>query len=48
MVSILQSSSKIKKNMCVGMAGILDSSRLKYFLSNELNVSIKNISRVCF
>jgi len=29
--------------MCVGMAGILDSSRMKYFLSKELNVSIKNI-----
>ena len=29
--------------MCVGMAGILDSSRLKYFLSEELNVSIKSI-----
>ena len=43
MVSILQSSSKVKKNMCVGMAGILDSSRMKYFLSKELNVSIKNI-----
>ena len=43
MVSILQSSSKVKKNMCVGMAGILDRSRLKFFLSKELNVSIKNI-----
>ena len=43
MVSILQSSSKVKKNMCVGMAGILDSSRMKYFLSKELKVSIKNI-----
>ncbi len=43
MVSILQSSSKVSKNMCVGMAGILDSSRLKFFLSKELNVSIKNI-----
>ena len=43
MVSVLQSSSKVKKNMCVGMAGILDSSRMKYFLSKELNVSIKNI-----
>ena len=43
MVSILQSSSKVKKNMCVGMAGILDSSRLKFFLSKELNISIKNI-----
>ena len=43
MVSILQSSSNVKHNMCVGMAGILDSSRMKYFLSKELNVSIKNI-----
>ncbi len=43
MVSILQSSSKVKHNMCVGMAGILDSSRMKYFLSKELNVSVKNI-----
>lgn len=43
MVSILQSSSKVNKNMCVGMAGILDSSRLKFFLSKELNISIKNI-----
>ena len=29
--------------MCVGMAGVLDSSRMKYFLSRELDVSIKNI-----
>jgi len=43
MVSVLQSSSKINPRMCVGMAGVLDSSRLKYFLSKELNVSIKNI-----
>ena len=43
MVSVLQASSKVKKNMCVGMAGILDSSRMKYFLSKELNISIKNI-----
>ena len=43
MVSILQSSSKVKHHMCVGMAGILDSSRMKYFLSKALNVSIKSI-----
>ena len=43
MVAVLQKSSKVSKNMCVGMAGILDSSRMKYFLSKELNVSIKNI-----
>ncbi len=43
MVSVLQFSSKVKKNMCVGMAGILDSSRMKYFLSKELKVSIRDI-----
>ena len=43
MVSILQLSSKVKHHMCVGMAGILDSSRMKYFLSKALNVSIKSI-----
>ena len=43
MVSVLQSASKVKHHMCVGMAGILDSSRMKYFLSKELNVSIRNV-----
>ena len=43
MVSVLQKSSNTKKNMCVGMAGILDSSRMKYFLSKELNISVNNI-----
>ena len=31
------------KNKIVGMAGILDSSRFIYFLSQELNVSVKKI-----
>jgi len=43
MVSVLQRSSSIKTNMCVGMAGVLDSSRLKYFLANEFNVSVKDV-----
>ncbi|PPR47945.1 MAG: malate dehydrogenase [Alphaproteobacteria bacterium MarineAlpha5_Bin9] len=43
MVSVLQFSSKVKPNMCVGMAGILDSSRMKYFIAQELKVSIQNI-----
>ena len=29
--------------MCVGMAGVLDSSRMKYFLSEALQVSIKDV-----
>ena len=30
--------------MCVGMAGVLDSARLKYFLAKEFNVSIKDVN----
>tara|TARA_A100001011_G_scaffold180642_1_gene189514 strand:- start:3605 stop:4564 length:960 start_codon:yes stop_codon:yes gene_type:complete len=44
MVSVLQKSSGLKTNMCLGMAGVLDSARLKYFLSEEFNVSVKDIS----
>ena len=42
-VMALQKYSGLPKNMIVGMAGILDSSRFKYFLSKELNEPIKNI-----
>ena len=44
MVSVRQKSSGLKTNMCIGMAGVLDSARLKYFLSKEFNVSINDIS----
>ncbi|MDC0594197.1 malate dehydrogenase [Alphaproteobacteria bacterium] len=43
MVYVLQKHSKLPKNMCVGMAGVLDSSRMKYFLSDTLNVSINDV-----
>jgi malate dehydrogenase len=43
MVSVLQKYSKLPKNMCVGMAGVLDSSRMKFFLSEALNVSINDV-----
>jgi|TARA_B110000240_G_scaffold71988_1_gene81860 malate dehydrogenase len=43
MVFVLQKYSKLPVTKCVGMAGILDSSRLKFFLSEELNVSINDI-----
>ena len=43
MVYVLQKYSKLPKNMCVGMAGVLDSSRMKYFLSDALNVSINDV-----
>ena len=42
-VYVLQKYSKLPKNMCVGMAGVLDSSRMKYFLSDALNVSINDV-----
>jgi len=43
MVSVLQKYSKLPVTKCIGMAGVLDSSRLKFFLSEELNVSINDI-----
>ena len=43
-VMALQKYSGFPTNKVVGMAGILDSSRFKYFLSQELNVPVKNIS----
>ena len=42
-VMALQKYSGLPTNKVVGMAGILDSSRFKYFLSQELNVPVKNI-----
>ena len=44
MVSVLQKSAGLKTNMCVGMAGVLDSARLKYFLSNEFEVSVEDVN----
>ena len=39
----LQKYSGLPKNKVVGMAGILDSSRFIYFLSQELNVPVQKI-----
>ena len=44
MVSVLQKAADLKTNMCVGMAGVLDSARLKYFLAEEFKVSVKDVS----
>ena len=44
MVSILQKAAGLKSNMCVGMAGVLDSARLKYFLAEEFKVSVEDVS----
>jgi len=42
-VMALQKYSGLPTNKVVGMAGILDSSRFKYFLSQEIKVPVKNI-----
>jgi len=42
-VMALQKYSGLPKNKVVGMAGILDSARFIYFLSQELNVSVQKI-----
>ena len=42
-VMALQKYSGMPKNKIVGMAGILDSSRFIYFLSQELNISVNKI-----
>ena len=43
-VMALQKYSGLPTNKVVGMAGILDSARFKYFLSQELKVPAKNIN----
>tara|TARA_Y100001970_G_scaffold68771_1_gene87737 strand:- start:2445 stop:3404 length:960 start_codon:yes stop_codon:yes gene_type:complete len=43
-VMALQKYSGLPHNMVVGMAGILDTSRFKYFLSKHLNISVNKIS----
>ena len=43
MVWSLRKISGIKPNMITGMAGILDSARFRFFLSQELNISVESI-----
>jgi len=42
-VMAFQKYSGLSTNKVVGMAGILDSSRFKYFLSKELKIPVKNV-----
>jgi malate dehydrogenase len=44
MVWALQKFSGMPKNMVVGMAGVLDSSRFRHFLADEFKVSIEDVS----
>jgi malate dehydrogenase len=44
MVWALREISGLPHNKVVGMAGVLDSARFRYFLADELNVSVEDVS----
>ncbi|MBA4791457.1 MAG: malate dehydrogenase [Pseudomonadota bacterium] len=44
MVWALQKSCGLPKEKVVGMAGVLDSARLRYFLADEFNVSVEDVT----
>ena len=44
MVWALQKSSGLPKNKVVGMAGVLDAARFRYFLAEEFNVSVRDVT----
>jgi len=44
MVWALQRCCGLPKNMVVGMAGVLDSARFRYFLADEFNVSVEDVT----
>lgn len=44
MVWALQRASGLPREKVVGMAGVLDSARLRYFLADEFNVSVEDVT----
>ena len=44
MVQVLRDACGLPHNMVVGMAGVLDSARFRYFLAEEFNVSVEDVS----
>ncbi len=44
MVGVLRDACRLPHKKVVGMAGVLDSARFRYFLSEELNISVEDIS----
>jgi malate dehydrogenase len=44
MVGILQQACGLPKNKVVGMAGVLDSARFRYFLAEEFKVSVEDVT----
>ena len=44
MVGVLQQASGLPKEKVVGMAGVLDSARFRYFLAEEFKVSVEDVT----
>lgn len=44
MVEVMQRATGFKDHMVVGMAGVLDSARFRYFLSEEFGVSVEDVT----
>lgn len=44
MVQVLQRASGVPTAMIVGMAGVLDSARFRYFLADDLGVSVEDVT----
>src|ERR1700726_1441498 len=44
MVWALQKACGLPKSMVVGMAGVLDSARFRYFLADEFEVSVEDVT----
>ena len=44
MVGVMQKTTGFKKNMVVGMAGVLDSARFRYFLADAMKVSVEDVN----
>ena len=44
MVGVLRTAAGLKPHKCVGMAGVLDSARFRYFLAEEFKVSVEDVT----
>ena len=48
MVGVLRDACGLPTNKVVGMAGVLDSARFRYFLAEELKVSVEDVTAFVF
>jgi malate dehydrogenase len=44
MVMVMKDATGLPKDRVVGMAGVLDSARFRYFLAEEFNVSVEDVT----